>query len=181
MNRHLTHSINPQALNVIDGIGDFIEYWGFKKIHGKIWAIIFLAEKPVDAKYIINNLEVSKALVSMSLKDLLAYEVILESKEKKSTLHYESNPYMGDVIMNVLMNREARLLSQLKSSCELLNCLDLEKIQPSISQARSKKLSQMVNMADTGLKTFLKLQQFNFKEMSKTLNMKRHKGGRNGA
>ena len=36
---------NESAIKLSGEIGNFIEYWGFKKIHGKVWALVFLAGK----------------------------------------------------------------------------------------------------------------------------------------
>lgn len=162
------------VFDLVDSIGDFIEYWGFKKIHGKIWALVFLAEKPVDANYLIEHLGVSKALVSMTLKDLLSYKVVLESSLKASTVHYESNPDMADVILDVLMGREAKMLAKIKSSCEIVNCLEDSRRGPLASKERAEKLQNMVNTADKALKIFISLRQFNFKEISQSLNLRKN-------
>ncbi len=163
--------MSSKAAALVDGVGDFIEYWGFKKIHGKIWTLIFLAEKPVDANYLINHLGVSKALVSMSIKDLLHYNVILESPEKRSTLHYVSNPKMVDVIFEVLMAREAKMLLKIKKACESLARVDGNKLSTEVSPERLKKLGQMVAVADKTLKTFVTLRQLSFKDIGKTFNL----------
>jgi DNA-binding transcriptional regulator GbsR (MarR family) len=161
---------HPQILEVAESIGEFIEYWGFKKIHGRIWAMIFLAEDPVDASYLTKELQVSKALVSMSLKDLLHYKVILTTADKKSTTRYISNPNLTEVILDVLMNREAKLLLSIKASCEILNRIESEKLTPHASPQKARKLKKMVTSADRVLKACLTLKQINFKDMLQPLN-----------
>jgi DNA-binding transcriptional regulator GbsR (MarR family) len=165
--------MNSQIYDVTEGIGDFIEYWGFKKIHGKLWSLIFLAKEPVDAKYLMENLNVSKALISLSLKDLMGYDVILTSPEKRSTVHYISNPNLLDVIMNVILSREAKMLLKIRNSCELLERRrDEEQTLTLVSEERLKKLHQMVDLADKALKKFITLKQLNFKELGKSLIIK---------
>ena len=163
--------LSPQVLELAEGVGSFIEYWGFKKIHGRIWTLIFLAEQPVDANYLIQHLCVSKSLVSMSINDLLVYKVILESSTKKSTLHYEANPDISGVITDVLLAREAKMLLSIKNSCELVRRTPKEKISDFVSEKRIKKLEQMVSVADKALKTLITFKQLNFKELSNTLNI----------
>ena len=80
-----------QLLQVAESVGRFIEYWGFKKIHGQIWTLIFLADRPVDANYLKHSLSVSKALVSMSLKDLIHYNVVYETEKTGATQTYMAN------------------------------------------------------------------------------------------
>ena len=171
MSRELKkEKMNTQISDVVDGVGEFIEYWGFKKVHGKIWALIFLAEEPVDARYLMENLNISKALVSLSLKELMEYDVVLVSPEKKSTVHYISNPDLSDVIINVLLGRESKMLLAIKNSCELLERKkELRQGLTKVSKVRLKKLTQMVGVADKALKTFIALKQLNFKELAKSL------------
>ena len=39
--------INRRVMEVCDSIGDFIEYWGFKAIHGRVWALLALSTDPL--------------------------------------------------------------------------------------------------------------------------------------
>ena len=166
-----SQTLHPQAQDVIDQIGDFIEYWGFKRVHGRIWALVFLSEEPVDARYIMEHLQISKALVSISLKDLLHHNVLVLTDKKFGTFRYRSNPKMSNVIINVIINREATLLLKIKNSCELLSRSDVEHKTQKISKKRVHKLSQMVTSADKALKVFIALRQFNFSDFGRALNL----------
>lgn len=161
--------LNPLVEDVAENVGSFIEYWGFKKVHGKIWALIFLAEKPVDANYLIKNLNISKALVSMSIKDLLDYKVILPCKEKMSTLHYVANPNIVDVIADVLMQREAKMLLKVRSSCELLQRAPKSKIENHVSQERLDDLQKMTKLADSVLTSALAFKSIDLSLIKKAL------------
>ena len=66
----------PELDQVCLMIGRFIEYWGFKDIEGRIWAHILLSNRPLCAKDLIDRLDISKGLVSMSLSRLMEYEVV---------------------------------------------------------------------------------------------------------
>src|ERR1700730_8342606 len=93
----------PELEELAGEVGDFICYWGFKKIHGRLWTHIYLATLPVDAGQLMQRLKVSKALISLYLHDLLKYDVIIESgKSTRSTQTYVANPEVLDVILNVL-------------------------------------------------------------------------------
>ena len=59
-----------------DSVGDFIKYWGFKEIHGKVWLTIYLSDKPITAKELTNHLGVTKGLISTALAELIAYRVV---------------------------------------------------------------------------------------------------------
>lgn len=106
--------VPPEMEDVASQIGEFIEYWGFKNVHGRIWTHLFLAETPLDASDIVERLCISKALVSMSISDLLEYEVIqFAGKSERSTVLYKANPNVTSVIVNVLRKRERRMLSRI--------------------------------------------------------------------
>src|SRR5690606_38635402 len=95
-------------------IGDLIENWGFKHVQGRIWAHLFLSEVPFDAAEIMRRLQISKGLVSISLKEMLTFEIVKKAgKSERGTLLYRVNPDHRAVISNILNNRERPLLSQI--------------------------------------------------------------------
>lgn len=55
----------PELEDLANEVGDFICYWGFKKIHGRLWTHIYLARVPLDAGQLMQRLKVSKALISL--------------------------------------------------------------------------------------------------------------------
>lgn len=134
-----------QFNQVVDLIGDFICYWGFKKIHGQIWTLIFLRKEPTDANYIINQLNVSKGLVSLTIKDLLNYKVIEEiAKDKPSTQKYKINENIFEVISEILANREKKLLKQIDQAC--INLKKISKEKRSLDDIDSDNLESLIEM-----------------------------------
>ncbi len=104
-----------------DRVGDFIQYWGFKKVHGRIWTHLFVSDHPLDAGDLCRRLNISKALVSMSIADLLEYEVIQEiGKGEQGTIQYQANPDVTRVIFNVLRKRERKMMSSIQSAQQVL-------------------------------------------------------------
>ncbi len=97
----------PELEDLADQIGEFIHYWGFKRIHGRIWTHIYLAAKPLDAADLVRQMKISKALVSISLRELIDFEVIEEvGKSSRGTHLYRANPDILKVILSVLRQRE---------------------------------------------------------------------------
>jgi HTH-type transcriptional regulator, glycine betaine synthesis regulator len=68
-----------ELLETADLIGDFIEYWGFKKVQGRIWASLFLMSEPLNTRQLMELLNISSFLVSISVAELMKYGVILEA------------------------------------------------------------------------------------------------------
>ena len=163
--------VPPELDDVANQIGEFIEYWGFKKIHGRIWVTIFVSELPLDASDLIERLGVSKALVSMSIADLIEYDVIqISGKNHRGNNCYCSNPNLLGVILNVLRKRERRMLARLSSATRLLESLPQElnaKRELSISAKRIGLLDEMVRTAESALDAFLQLQPAHFESFRK--------------
>jgi len=149
------------ALKLSEEIGEFIEYWGFKKVHGKVWTLIFLSKKPIDANFLISNLKVSKSLVSMTLKDLQHYNVILEVPKDGPTVCYKPNLKVKDVIFDVLANRESKMLEKIKTACESLNNTAEASGEGTLSQKRMDQMTEMVESTNFYLNTLLSLKDNN--------------------
>jgi DNA-binding transcriptional regulator GbsR (MarR family) len=61
---------------VADAVGTLVEFWGFKRIMGRIWATLYLAPEPLAAKDLAARLKVSISLVSTTLSELLGWGVV---------------------------------------------------------------------------------------------------------
>jgi DNA-binding transcriptional regulator GbsR (MarR family) len=131
-------------------VGNFMKYWGFKSIHGRIWCLLYLSSIPRDAQYFIDNLKVSKGLVSLAIKDLLLHKVIckIEMNPPSGFQHYQASPKVLDVILDVLKTRELLMLENVKLLTEKLESCDadaLEKLE--INSERLTKLKDMTCLA----------------------------------
>lgn len=155
--------------HVLKNVGAFIEYWGFKAVHGKIWAAIFLAKEPVDANFIIAQLQLSKAAISLGIKDLLKYNVIQEvEKSGPSTQKYVTNPDMVEVICNVLRLREKKMLQSIVNCSKSLNEKPLS-ADSALSSQRVQQLQKMSEQAHSVLDQMLQFQSVDLKQMSMLL------------
>ena len=150
----------PAYSEVLKGIGSFIQYWGFKDVHGQVWGCIFMAKEPVDANHIIQHLQLSKAAVSLAIKDLLEYRVILElEKTKPSTRKFVSNPDLVEVICNVLRFREKHMLSVIAAASKsLLQATPEEYERAHISKEKVENLKEMTEGAQFVLEQMLRHQ-----------------------
>ncbi len=158
------NATHPQLEKLAELIGEFIQYWGFKRVHGRIWTHLFLAHEPLDAGDLIRRLKISKALVSMSLADLLEFNVIVESgKSSRGTLLYRANPAITDVITQVLVQRERKLLERIKMASEDLRKLEeADLLVHNINGPRIQKIVQMSDEANTCLTAIVALYQIDF-------------------
>ncbi len=144
-----------QQLNLAKAVGDFMKYWGFKSIHGRIWCLLYLSKKPRDAQYFIDQLNVSKALISLAIKDLIKYKVIcrLEMDPPSVFQHYTANPQILNVILDVLRDRELKMLENVQTITNSLDCSDIQTFEDlEIDKTRLCQLKSMTDLAYFTLK-----------------------------
>lgn len=138
---------------LVDQLGSFIQYWGFKKIHGMIWAHVWLAKNPIDATTLVLRLQVSKALVSLAIKDLLEYDVvkIIDHGDRRKML-LVPNTDAQTVISNVLKKRESVMLAAILKSQDAVENLDEKtKLKFDLDITRLEQMKMMTAMAEMAL------------------------------
>ncbi|MEO5668334.1 MAG: hypothetical protein ABIR96_09765 [Bdellovibrionota bacterium] len=144
--------LRADVARLSEDVGEFIQYWGFKRIHGRIWALLFLSKEPLDATRIVALLKVSKTLVSFAVKELLDYSVICEvGQGPRGTVLLGPNPDISGVIQSVLKMRERKILAQtLKSAQEIDTSLQQDSSYI-LDPKRKKQLLVMVKSASKAL------------------------------
>ena len=115
---------NPEEVGALlvefcEACGDFIAYWGFKSIHGRVWAYLALSGGPLAQRHIAERLGVSRASVNLAIAELASYGLVRAT----SDLHhapYEANLDVWPVIVEVLQRREWPMIDRAKRSLEAL-------------------------------------------------------------
>ncbi len=157
-------NLPPELDNLANEIGDIICYWGFKKIHGRLWTHIYLSEEALDAGQLMQRLKVSKALISLSINDLLRQEVIIEAaKSPRGTQTYVANPNVLNVIQNVLRRREQKMLARTEASAKQLRDMNPSSLhEAQLHSSRLHSLTTMIDQAIVALNGLLDLKPVDF-------------------
>lgn len=136
-------------------IGHFIRYWGFRKIHGEIWTLVYLSSEPLSGVEIAKRLQVSKALVSPALKELEAEGLIFQCKSENSkTKRYAAVDDVNKVIKGVLNRREKPMIEKIHQSyLKTAQQGDSDSMNPE----RLATLGAMILMAQMGLGSLLEV------------------------
>jgi DNA-binding transcriptional regulator GbsR (MarR family) len=66
----------PSEQLLSDAVGRLMEFWGFKRHMGRIWAVLYLSDEPLGANELRDKLQLSAGSVSMCLNDLLRWGVV---------------------------------------------------------------------------------------------------------
>jgi DNA-binding transcriptional regulator GbsR (MarR family) len=113
----LSPQSQPELRALADGVGQFIEYWGFKAVQGRLWCYLYLSKEPLSSIQLSQLLKVSPALITQSVQILLKYRVILEAeKGVNGVLRFRANPNVSEAIGGVLAGREALLMEEIQGS-----------------------------------------------------------------
>src|SRR5215203_7005112 len=98
-----------------DAIGDIIEHWGFRKVLGRVWTVLFIAGEPLPAAVIGERLQMSAGAVSMALTELQRWGVVKRvwrPGERKE--FFEAETDFWKMISKVVNERERFLAISVK-------------------------------------------------------------------
>jgi DNA-binding transcriptional regulator GbsR (MarR family) len=149
-----------RVLRVADAVGAFIEYWGFKAIHGRIWAVLALHGAPMPQSEVARLLGVSRSLVSTAMSELADYGLVRPVDDHRNA-PYEAVLDVWPTISEVLREREWMLLESVRQSLEAARD-EAEQLRargevPTFDPARIVLLLNMTELAQTVLRLLISL------------------------
>lgn len=150
------NKLEPEIEFLTQQVGEFINYWGFKAIEGKIWCLTFISDKPLGPADYIEAFGISKGLVSQCVKRLIEYDVLIEVSEAgKKKQFYKANDDLIGVIKGVLRIRERQILRNVESTSRDLEKLGsrLEDININVEQVR--KITELTQTTKSLLEMFV--------------------------
>ena len=140
---------NAELAELSHRLGELIHNWGFKRIHGRIWTRLFLSTRPLDAADLIQQLDISKALVSISIRELLDLKAVEEvGRSARGTNLYRANGNLNEIYLQLLRRREQPMLEQTSAALSVLSNLDAVTLnEAEISTSQIQTLSQHLTTA----------------------------------
>ncbi len=152
-------STPKEILALCSSVGDFIQVWGFKKIHGQIWALLYLSNDPLTPTDIAKKLSVSKALVTITLNTLEKFDLIQSKKmhNDKKKKYFSATLNAFSAITKVLRSREQVILNQASLNHQKLgSALSLhETTHSNLCVDRYMMMGMMIEGARTALNSVL--------------------------
>lgn len=101
------HGLSEAELLVSDGVGRLMEFWGFKRNMGRVWAVMYLSPSPLTAAELKDLLQISSGAVSMTIAELMRWGVVKKvwvQGERKD--YYVAETALWRMISRVLGERE---------------------------------------------------------------------------
>jgi HTH-type transcriptional regulator, glycine betaine synthesis regulator len=96
-----------------------MEFWGFKRPMGRIWALLYLAPEPLGAAEIGEELRMSTGAVSMALSELSKWGAVKKTwRPGERRDYYEAEVSIGRLVQRVLRERELLLVQEFRETLE---------------------------------------------------------------
>lgn len=125
---------------VADAVGSLMEFWGFKRVMGRIWALLYLRGEPLVAAELCDQLAISTGAASMALAELEHWAVVRRSRKPGDRREFfEAETDIWKMISRVLRERE---LLQIERALEIFDRAR-EQLQRSGAPGEQARLSQV--------------------------------------
>jgi len=161
--RRPTQETRPERIRLqeweniaVDAVGDVIDFWGFKQNLGRVWALLYLYNQPLSAAEMRAALALSKGGVSMLLRDLEHWKVVIRVREKgEIAWRYKAETDVIKMARRVLEAREYVFIRRIGGDFEKAKAMALAS-----QNASPEKLERLANMAALAEQTAKLVQLF---------------------
>src|SRR5579871_2802451 len=120
------HGLSPAEASVSDVVGRLMEFWGFKRNMGRVWAVLYLSLEPQSAEDLRHALKLSSGAISMTLSELSRWGVVRKvwvQGERKD--FYAAEVQLWRMISRVFNEREkAEIIDAIDAFEDALRQLD---------------------------------------------------------
>lgn len=143
--------IGAAALKVCDAIGDLMSFWGFQRSHGRIWALLFLVERPLHAGEIGTALGLSAGQVSMSVRELEHWGVlhpVRQPGQRRTWFRPENNLFR--MVARVFRERELEQVKTLARTLQAALAELREQSPDAVARFRIRRLEGLVAATEVG-------------------------------
>src|SRR5512138_1997170 len=153
-----SYALARADLAAADAVGAIMELWGFRRQLGRIWAVLFLSDRPLAAPDLCERLRISTGLLSMSLAELRRWGVVRPVEipgDRKE--HFEAETNVWKLVARVLREREKRAVEDALRTFERaladLRAAVAEADPPAKAVARfkAKRLEQLADLTRAAL------------------------------
>ncbi len=147
-----SYALARADLAVADAVGALMELWGFRRQLGRVWAVLFLSDRPLAAPDLCERLRISTGLLSMSLAELRRWGVVRSVEipgDRKE--HFEAETNVWKLVARVLREREKRAVEGALATFEgVLDDLRaaLADVDPAVKRAARFKARRLELLAD---------------------------------
>ena len=156
-----------------DAVGGTIEFWGFKVNHGRVWALLYLRDRAMDASELRALLGLSKGAVSMVTNELERWGVIHRVRlPGEAFWRFRAETELGEMISHVIAEREAKLVSRVEGELtEAMHRAEATGASPA-GLARLRRLSTVARTVRLAVYGFLATSRLDVRSIAKLLTVR---------
>ncbi|MCK5883855.1 MAG: HTH domain-containing protein [Bacteriovoracaceae bacterium] len=147
MNIETDLPIEPELLAELGVFENFLSRFGFKRIDGSIFGLLFLSMRPISSEEIQSILEISQSAVSQSIKQLDMYGAV-ETVEQRGTRtkRYKAKDDCLAIVASVFRKRELQHIEELHLMAKRV----LKEREKENRGSRSRRLESMLLATELG-------------------------------
>jgi len=172
----MNNSLEEVRHSVIEAIGRVTEFWGFSKIMGQIYGVLYLSPTSLTLDDMVKELSVSKGNISINIRALERWSMVRPVWVKGDRKdYYEAETDFWKIVRGVLREREKKEFAQALTSigANLNKAQEVHKAERTDETAfavvRLKKLEDFIATMDKLVGVMLTLEDLkkNFLGISK--------------
>lgn len=138
--------LDQHLVGACNAVGEFIEYWGFKATHGRVWLLLAIHRQPLAQKDLMRMLNLSRGTISTVVADLVAHDLV-EAISDHRNAPYRAKTEFWPTIAAVLEKREAGLIRQAHTS--LIALLESLEANPEFREVYDvERVRGLVNLSE---------------------------------
>lgn len=120
MSRDTTERVDPLTRRIrhaCKAAGEFIEYWGYKEIQGRVWMLLALSKQPLSQSQVADTLQVSRSLISGTIAELTEFGLVRPISDHRNA-PWEAVLDVWPTISDILREREWMLVESTRLALE---------------------------------------------------------------
>lgn len=150
-------TLNEWEALVVDAVGNTIDFWRFKRNHGRVWALLYLRGRALSAAEIQETLGLSKGAVSMVSRELEQWGVVRRVRiPGDATWRFTAETDLMKMVRRVIEEREAAFVSRVKEDLDDAYAMaKASKGVPSEVLDRVDRMRTLAGLVDKALRAFV--------------------------
>jgi len=149
-------ALRPWEALLADAVADIIAFWNFKPSHARVWALLYLRARPLDAATLQRALGLSKGSVSMSVRELERWGVVHRAPSTEDGIaHFLAETDFLGMIGRVVAEREGALVDRAARDIARAQALAGEEGASPEAIERVQRMRQLAELVSVALRGFL--------------------------
>ncbi len=147
----------------IDGMGQLADYWGYNKVVGWIYGLLYLQDGSLSLESVAEELQVSKGNISINIREaerLGMVKKVWKKGDRKD--YYEAEPNLWQVIRRITRERQKKefdfAMETIKTGLDGLELLESNTQQVRFARKRLNQMSSFLKSTNTIISGLLSLE-----------------------